>query len=596
MEQGAATIRRVDGDRAALTGASKSSNAGRATRLLWRALVVVCVSGSVCAWSSESRQRSAERFRFTHVTEDAGIVTVVHAGRPTKDHLLDSAGNGVAWLDFDKDGYLDAYIVNGSKLSGSAVTEKGTNALYRNRGDGTFVDVTDRAGVSGEGHWGAGVSVADYDDDGWPDILVTNFGPNVLYRNQGNGTFANVAAEAGIEAPGWNTGASFLDADSDGDLDLYVAAYIESTWEEVLDAKPTLDWKGVEKVAVGPFGLEGALDHFFIADGSGRFRDATMESGLEDRSRGYGFGVRAADFDGDGDLDIYVANDSDANYLYRNEGGGRFEEVGLWTGAAFGTGGAAQAGMGVEVGDVDDDGNLDIFVTNFSEDFSTLYQGTGGAFFDDVSEPSGVGPPTYTPLSWGAALADLDNDGDLDLVIANGHIYPQVDNVSDPLTFRQQNALLENVGGGHFEDVTTMAGPGFSLVESSRGLAAGDYDNDGDLDLLISELDHAPSLLRNDSPRGQWLTVVCDVPAGRGPLIGTRVVVTAGKKTWTRDIASGASFLSVHDPRPHFGLGNVPLADRVEVLWPDGTRTVRENVPANQFLRIVKGGDESPSH
>jgi len=553
------------------------------------------MSGSVFVWSSEARQRSPERFRFTDVAEDAGIVTLVHAGRPAKDHLLDSEGNGVAWLDFDQDGYLDAYIVNGSKLSGSDVTEKGKNALYRNRGDGTFEDVTDRAGVSGEGHWGAGVSVADYDDDGWPDILVTNFGPNVLYRNQGDGTFTNVAAEAGIEAPGWNTGASFLDADGDADLDLYVSAYIESTWEEVLDAKPTLDWKGVEKVAVGPFGLEGALDHFFVADGNGRFLDATTESGLEDRSRGYGFGVRAADFDADGDLDIYVANDSDANYLYRNEGGGRFEEVGLWTGAAFGAGGAAQAGMGVAVGDVDDDGNLDIFVTNFSEDFSTLYQGTGEAFFEDVSEPSGVGPPTYTPLSWGTALADLDNDGDLDLVVANGHIYPQVDNVSDPLTYRQPNSLFENVGGGHFEDVTTMAGPGFSLVESSRGLAAGDYDNDGDLDLLISELDHAPSLLRNDSPGGRWLTVVCDAPPGRGPLIGTKVVVTVGKKTMTRDIASGASYLSVHDPRPHFGLGDASRADRVEVLWTDGTRTVRENVPANQFLRIVKGGDEPPT-
>jgi enediyne biosynthesis protein E4 len=557
-----------------------------------RVLVVLCLSGSVLVWPSRSRGEGLHPLHFTDVSREAGITRVVYAGRPGKDHLLDSAGNGIAWLDFDEDGYLDVYVVNGWKLSGRDVVEKGRNALYRNRGDGTFEDVTDRAGVWGEGRWGSGVAVADYDGDGWPDILVTNFGPNVLYRNRGDRTFENVAAQAGIEAPGWNTGAAFLDADGDGDLDLYVAAYIECTMDEVLDAKRTLEWKGKEKVAVGPFGLQGARDHFFLSDGKGHFVDATAESGLEDRSRGYGFAVRAADLDGDGDLDIYVANDSDANYLYRNDGKGRFEEVGLWTGAAFGGGGAAQAGMGVEVGDIEGDGNLDIFVTNFSEDFSTLYRGTGGGFFEDVSEKTGVGDPTYIPMSWGAALADLDDDGDLDLAVANGHIYPQVDDVPDSLTYRQRNLLFENEGGGHFEDVTGNAGPGFSVVESSRGLSAGDYDNDGDLDLLVSNLDQPPSLLRNDSAGGHWLTVVCEAPPGQGPLIGTRVIVTAGRTTMVRDIASSASYLSVHDPRPHFGLGAAQSVNRVEVRWPDGTRTVRENVSANQFLRIVKGSDE----
>jgi hypothetical protein len=555
-------------------------------------LFVFLTSSSSASSEEAVGQEPPRRFRFTDVAEEAGITRVVEAGRPGKDHLLDSAGNGVAWLDFDEDGYLDAYVVNGWKLSGRDIVAKGVNALYRNRGDGTFEDVTDRAGVAGEGRWGAGVAVADYDDDGWPDILVTCFGANLLYRNRGDGTFENVAAQAGIEAPGWNTGAAFLDADGDGDLDLYVAAYVESTLEEVLGAKPSLDWKGQEKVAVGPFGLEGALDHFFVADGEGRFVDATKAAGLEDRSRGYGFGVRAADLDDDGDADIYVANDSDANYLYRNEGGGRFEEVGLWTGAAFGSGGAAQAGMGVDVGDVDGDGKLDIIVTNFSEDFSTLYRGTGDAFFDDVSEKSGVGEPTYTPLSWGAALADLDNDGDPDLVVANGHIYPQVDNVPDALTYRQRNLLLENVGGGSFEDVTAEAGPGFALIESSRGLAAGDYDNDGDLDLLVSNLDGAPSLLRNDSATGHWLTVICKTPPHGGPLIGTKVIATLGEKTMIRDIASGSSFLSVHDERAHFGLGGAQTVRRLEVRWPDGTLTVRENVPANQFLEIVKDSGE----
>jgi hypothetical protein len=519
------------------------------------------------------------------------LTRVLLAGRPAKDHVLDSAGTGAAWLDFDRDGHLDVYLVNAWKISGSEIVEKGKNALYRNRGDGTFEDVTDEAGVDGGGNWGCGVAVADYDDDGWPDILVTNFGPDILYRNLRNGTFENVAGTVGIEMPGWNwsTGAAFLDAEGDGDLDLYIAGYIDTSLEEVLEAKPSLDWKGVTKVAFGPFGLEGALDHFFLSDGEGGFREATEEAGLVDRARGFGFAVWASDLDGDRDLDLYVANDSDANYFYRNEGEGTFQEVGLWTGAAFDANGAAQAGMGAEVADVDGDGNLDIFVTNFAEDFSTLYRGLEEGLFKDASTESGVGELTYTQLSWGTAAADLDNDGDLDLAVANGHIYPQVDEFPQfGLSYRQSNQLLENTGGGRFVDATASAGPGFQAVRSSRGMAAGDYDNDGDLDLLITELDERPSLLRNDSPVGSWLTVVLEVAPGQGPVIGTRVRVTVGKKQMIRDAASSGSYLSVHDPRLHFGLGTASVADRVEVLWPDGTSSVVDNVPAGQFLSVSK--------
>jgi hypothetical protein len=528
-------------------------------------------------------------FRFVDVAAEAGLGRVVLAGRPGKDHLLDSAGTGAAWLDFDRDGWIDAYVVNGWKLEGDRVVERGRNALYRNRGDGTFEDATDRAGVAGEGHWGSGVSVADYDADGWPDLLVTNFGPNVLYRNRGDGTFENVAAAAGIEFPGWNTGAAFLDADGDGDLDLYVATYIDQSIDEVLAAERTLDWKGVDRVAVGPFGLPGAVDVFFVNDGAGRYREATAQAGLEDLGEGFGFAVRAADLDRDGDPDIYVANDSDPNYFYRNEGDGRFREVGLWSGTALDANGAAQAGMGVAIGDADNDGVLDIVVTNFSEDFSTMYRGDGGGFFDDVSGPAGIGKATYASLSWGTVLADLDNDGDQDLVVANGHIYPQVDAHPEfELAYAQPNQLLENDGSGRFRDVTDAAGPGLAQVRSSRGLAAGDYDNDGDLDLLVTHLDEPPSLLRNDSACGGWLAVALETPPGGDPVIGAEVTLRIGDRTMLRDRASGGSFLSAHDPRLHFGLGNAERVDSLEVRWPDGTRTELRDLAAGQVVTIRK--------
>jgi len=528
-------------------------------------------------------------FHFVDVAAAAGMTRVLHAGRPGKDHLLDSAGTGAAWLDYDRDGHLDAYLVNGWKLAGNVVLEKGSNALYRNRGDGTFEDVTELAGVGGEGAWGSGVAVADYDDDGWVDILVTNFGANVLYRNRGDGTFENVAREAGVEAVGWNTGASFFDADADGHLDLYIAAYIEATLDDVVGAERTLDWKGVDSVAFGPFGLTGALDHFFLSNGDGTFRDATDRAGMRDRARGYGFGTRAADFDADGDLDLYVANDSDANYLYRNEGGGKFKETGLWSGAAFDANGAAQAGMGVAVGDVNRDLVPDLFVTNFAEDFSTLYIGEGRGFFRDASDDSAIGAATFLPLSWGTVLSDLDNDGDDDLVIANGHIYPQVDDHPRfGMTYVQRNQVFANLGNGHFKEVSDQAGPGFALARSSRGVAAGDYDNDGDVDLLITSLDEPPALLRNDSSLRSWLSVVCRVPAGQGGVIGTRVEIEVGGRRMSRDVSSGGSFLSAHDPRLHFGLGSADHVDRVTVHWLDGTTSIETGVRGNRFLVIDK--------
>jgi enediyne biosynthesis protein E4 len=535
----------------------------------------------------------ATPFGFVNVAPEAGVTRVVLAGRPGKDHLLDSLGSGAAFLDFNRDGRLDIYIVNAWRLQDASIVERGRNALYEGLPDGTFRDVTEAAGVGGEGRWGHGVAVADVDGDSWPDIFVTNFGANVLYRNLGTGRFENIAGRVGVESPGWNTGASFFDADGDGDLDLYVASYIEATMDDVLRAKRSLSWKGLEMVAFGPFGLKGAPDHYFRND-EGTFVDATLAAGMQDRALAFGLGVRALDMDDDGDVDVFVANDSDPNYLYRNEGNGTFKEVGTWSGCALDEKGAAQASMGVAAGDVLGHGRFDIFVTNFAEDFSTLSANLGDGLFDDVSRATGIGPMTFRPLSWGTAFADLDNDGDLDIVVANGHIYPQVDAHPELVgTFAQVNQLAENRGPGAvplFRDASAEAGRGFAERWSSRGLAVGDYDNDGKLDLLITHLDAPPSLLRNTGAAGAWLTVAAQGDHGEPNPIGTRITITAAGRRQFRDIASGESFLSTHDPRAHFGLGQAEVVDEVDVRWPDGTHTTSRAVKARQFVTIRKSG------
>ena len=558
--------------------------------------VLAALLGLALGFVSLHRERvEAEeaRFRLVDVAAKAGITRVLLAGRPDKDHLLDSSGGGAAFLDYDRDGRLDVYLVNGWRLEGSRVVEKGKNALYHGKADGTFEDVTDAAGVGGEEQWAQGVAVADYDNDGWPDILVTSFGRNVLYRNLGNGRFQDVARDVGLESPGWNTGAAFFDADGDGWLDVYIASYIDATLEQVLAARPSLSWRGLETVAFGPFGLKGAPDHFFRNERGKRFADATIAAGMEDQAAGFGFGVRAADLNGDGRVYVYVANDSDPNYLYRNEGGGVFKEVATWSGAALDENGAAQASMGLALGDVDGDGIPDLFTTNFSEDFSTLYHGLGGGAYEDVSKASGVGAATFKPLSWGTALADLDNDGALDLLVANGHIYPQIDRHPELIgTYAQKLLLLENKsrpGQPLFRDASAEAGPGLEPARAHRGLVVGDYDNDGRLDVLLTALDAAPVLLHNEGRAGTWLTVACEGAHGEPNPIGAVVTIRSGGRAQSQDIASGDSFLGSHDPRPHFGLGAAEKVDEVDVRWPDGTHSRRRDVPARQILKIRYG-------
>ncbi len=522
------------------------------------------------------------------------MTAVLFCGGPEKEHILESVGSGCAWVDFDQDGLLDAFLVNAWTLEENPrkVGTKGRNCLYRNLGQGRFADVTAAAGVAGD-DWGCGVCAADFDNDGHVDLYVTNFGPNRLYRNRGNGTFEDVSERAGVTTPGWSAGAAFFDADGDGWLDLYVAKYIECSFDDVLAARRTNLWRDTAKVMIGPFGMTGGRDRFFHNNHDGTFTDTTDQVGMTDTAESYGLGVVASDLDGDGDVDVYVGNDSNTNFLYRNDGHGTFTEIGGWSGAGVSADGRPQASMGIDAADLDGDGLPEIVTTNFAHDYSTVYKNEGQLFFTDISAALRMKDFSYIQVSWGCAFLDYDLDSRLDLLILNGHIYPQVDaHAKLQESYKQLPTLLHNVAG-KWHDVSRQAGPGMQQAESMRGLAIGDYDEDGKPDLLITAIDVPPLLLHNESPSHFHWSKVRLLNRYGSPAINAVVRLTAGGVTQSREVRSGSTYCSQNSFDLHFGLENMAKIELLEIRWPGGKKTIERDLAADKLLTF-READPSP--
>ena len=526
---------------------------------------------------------------FTDVAKQAGLIQpILYGGLETKSYIIEVVGAGVAFIDYDNDGWMDLFVLSGNRIEGDAAGA--TNRLYRNNRDGSFTDVTAKAGLTRTG-WASAVTVGDYDNDGFDDLFITYYGHNVLYRNNGDGTFSNVTERAGLvqSLVRYGSGCSWVDYDRDGHLDLFVANYLNTTLEKLPKPgeNPDCTWKGVA-VNCGPRGLPTGNVQLFHNNGDGTFTEVSKKSGVALASGSYPMTVVAADVDNDGWPDIYVACDSTPSWLFRNQHDGTFREEALERGIALSEDGLEQAGMGVAIGDFDLDSNLDIFKTNFADDTNVLYHNDGKGNFDDVTIRSGIGVETRY-VGWGTGMADLDNDGYPDLFVATGSVYPEVEKKNPAYPFRTPRIVFRNLGDGRFEELIEEAGPGIADPHASRGCAFGDFDNDGDVDVLVWNMNEPPSLLRNDVSGGNhWLKVQLVGVHSNRSAIGARVVVRYGERQQTQELSAQSSFYSSNDRRLHFGLGNEAVAS-LSIRWPNGQVESISKVASDQLIVVKEG-------
>ena len=581
--------------------------AGLAGTPLWGPLVTAqTVKGSV-AYAQVSQPVPTpglpSGISFKDVARPAGIKHQTIFGSEVRDpYLLESTGCGVAFFDYDNDGWLDVFFVNGSRVEGFPKGQEPTNRLYKNNRDGTFTDVTEKAGLVHTG-WGQGCCIGDYDNDGFDDLFVTYWGKNVLYHNNGDGTFTDVSAKAGVagDRVRWGTGCAFLDYDLDGRLDLFVANYVDipdlKSWP-LPNSGPCL-YKGT-LVACGPTGLPGAKNILYHNNGDGTFTDVSEKAGILKANGTYGLGVLVADFDNDGWPDIYVANDSQPSALYKNNHDGTFTDVGIMAGCAYSQDGQPQAGMGPTAGDYDCDGWLDIFRTDFSEDTPSLYHNLGKSapgfdyvMFDNVTFPAGLGINTRY-MGWGCGFFDLDNDGWQDIFVANGHIYPEIERLHIDIHYKQPKNVYYNLRNGRFADISNKLGEAVLRPVSARGCAFGDFDNDGDVDVAINPVNDSPELLRCDSPGpaqggNHWLKVKLIGTRSNRSAIGARVTCITGDHRQIDEVRSGGSWASQNDLRIHFGLGGTAHVDKLEIRWPSGTVDSMEGIEADRIITVEEG-------
>jgi len=547
---------------------------------------------------SSAEDKSADLgISFVNVARESGLnARTIFGGERKNKYLLETTGCGAAFYDYDNDGWLDIFLVNGARLEGFPAGSEPTSHLFKNNRDGTFTDVTVRAGVAHAG-WGQGCCVGDYDNDGWDDLFVTYFGKNVLYHNNGDGTFTDVSQKAGVAGNGkrWNTGCAFVDYDRDGRLDLFVANYIDMD----LATAPTPEsgpclYKSV-MVACGPPGLQGGKNILYHNNGDGTFTDVSEAAGILSANGTYGLGVLTADFDNDAWPDIYVADDSTASVLYQNKKNGKFQDIAIEAGCALSPDGKPQAGMGVSAADYDMDGNLDIVKTNFAGDTPSLYHNQGGANFEDATYTAGLGAHTQF-LGWGCGFFDMDNDGWPDILLCNGHVYPEVEQLKTEAGYAQRKLLYQNLHNGHFADVSFQAGPGISEPSPSRGAAFGDFDNDGDIDVLVNTVNDYPQLLRCDSRLNHnWIKIRTIGTKSNRSGIGARIACVTHLPGETKphrqidEVRSGGGYLSQNDLRVHFGLGKAEKVDEIEIRWPSGQIDTLKEVKPNQLIYVKEG-------